>query len=147
MKTYYEELGVSETATIEEIKKAYLELVKKYHPDVYEGEKQFAIEQTQKLNNIFNVLKDENQRKIYDESIQAPQSQEQMSQPQKKKFSADLDGGIFSGLKKRFTSAFENNEEQVESAKNKLSQKQKMGFIIWGIICGIILLLLILLFI
>ena len=31
----YKVLGVSETATPEEIRQAYLELVKKYHPDKY----------------------------------------------------------------------------------------------------------------
>ena len=34
MKNYYEELGIEKNADISEIKKAYLSLLKKYHPDL-----------------------------------------------------------------------------------------------------------------
>ena len=42
MKNYYEELGVASNADIAEIKKAYLALLKKYHPDLYKGDKNYA---------------------------------------------------------------------------------------------------------
>ena len=38
MKDYYKILGVKRTASNEEIKKAYRELVRKYHPDINQGD-------------------------------------------------------------------------------------------------------------
>lgn len=66
MKNFYEELGVSNNADITEIKQAYLNLIKKYHPDLYKGDKTFAEMQTQKLNQIYNTLKSTESRKRYD---------------------------------------------------------------------------------
>ena len=43
----YEVLGVRETASDEEIRKAYLELVKKYHPDRFTGAGQREAHQDQ----------------------------------------------------------------------------------------------------
>ena len=39
---HYEVLGIKKTATTSEIKEAYKELVKKYHPDIYPGDKSYA---------------------------------------------------------------------------------------------------------
>ena len=40
MKDYYKILGVTETASLEEIKGAYRKLAKQYHPDVVKGDKE-----------------------------------------------------------------------------------------------------------
>ena len=59
---YYEILGVSKTASPDEIKKAYRKLVKIKHPDKGGDEKEF-----QELQKAYDVLSDENKRKVYDE--------------------------------------------------------------------------------
>lgn len=68
---YYDILGVSSTATNSEIKKAYKTLVKKYHPDVFEGDKSVADSKIKQLNEAYEVLSNVEERAKYDESLLA----------------------------------------------------------------------------
>ncbi|MBO7223173.1 MAG: molecular chaperone DnaJ [Kiritimatiellae bacterium] len=62
---YYELLGVSKTATADEIKKAYRKLAMKYHPDRNPGDKA-AEEKFKEVSEAYEILSDENKRANYD---------------------------------------------------------------------------------
>ncbi|KAM9362825.1 dnaJ homolog subfamily A member 3, mitochondrial-like [Symphorus nematophorus] len=62
---FYEVLGVSRTASQRDIKKAYYQLAKKYHPDTNPDDPE-AKEKFAKLAEAYEVLSDEVKRKQYD---------------------------------------------------------------------------------
>ncbi|MGC8586947.1 MAG: molecular chaperone DnaJ [Candidatus Micrarchaeia archaeon] len=64
-KDYYKILGVSKSASQDEIKKAYRELALKYHPDLNKGSKE-AEEKFKEINEAYAVLGDPEKRKQYD---------------------------------------------------------------------------------
>jgi len=64
-KDYYQILGVSKSASPEEIKKAYRKLALKYHPDRNQGDKT-AEEKFKDLSEAYAVLSDPEKRKQYD---------------------------------------------------------------------------------
>ena len=65
-KDFYSVLGVSSTATPDEIKKAYRKLAKKYHPDANASDPK-AAERFKEISEANNVLGDAGKRKQYDE--------------------------------------------------------------------------------
>ncbi len=64
-KDYYELLGVSRTASPEEIKLAYRKQAIKYHPDKNQGDKN-AEAQFKLINEAYEILSDANKRAAYD---------------------------------------------------------------------------------
>lgn len=62
---HYQILGVSRTATSEDIQKAYREMARKYHPDLHPDDNA-AKEQFKKVQTAFDVLNDPSKREMYD---------------------------------------------------------------------------------
>ena len=65
-RDYYEILGVSKTATADEIKKAYRKMAIKYHPDKNPGDKE-AEEKFKEAAEAYDVLSNEEKRQKYDQ--------------------------------------------------------------------------------
>src|SRR5438874_12272547 len=62
-KDYYKVLGVPETATDKEIRRAYRKLAKEHHPDSNPGHE----DRFKEISAAYDVLSDDEKRKAYDE--------------------------------------------------------------------------------
>ncbi len=96
MNDYYEVLGVSRAAALEEIKASYRRLALQYHPDKNPGD-QVAEENFKRISEAYQVLSDTEKRQIYDLYGHAGL--------------ADLDLGGFTGFEDIFSSFGEMFED------------------------------------
>ena len=65
-RDYYEVLGVSKSASADEIKKAYRRLAMKHHPDRNKDDPETAEKQFKEAKEAYEVLKDDDKRSTYD---------------------------------------------------------------------------------
>lgn len=65
-RDYYKILNIAPIATEEEIKKAYRDLSKKYHPDLNPDLKLYSDEKMKELVEAYNILIDKDKRREYD---------------------------------------------------------------------------------
>lgn len=65
-KDYYSILGVNRQASSDDIKKAYRQLAKQYHPDRNQGDSS-AEQKFKEINEAYDILKDDQKRAAYDQ--------------------------------------------------------------------------------
>lgn len=68
-KDYYKALGVEQTASADDIKKAYRKLAKQFHPDTAKGDRGKAEERFKEVTEAYEVLGNADKRKKYDEMV------------------------------------------------------------------------------
>ncbi len=64
-RDYYEVLGIDRSASLYEVRKQYIRLAFKFHPDRNPGDDS-ALERFKKINEAYQILSDENKRAQYD---------------------------------------------------------------------------------
>ena len=69
MSDYYKTLGINKSASADQIKSAYRELVKKYHPDKYYGKPEYKEmnDKFKEINEAYQVLADSEKKQMYDQ--------------------------------------------------------------------------------
>jgi len=95
-KDYYEIMGVPREASQDDIKKAYRQLARKYHPDVSKAAD--AEEQFKELGEAYEVLKNPEKREAYDQLGTNWQAGQDFNPPPGWRQSADFGGGGFEGF-------------------------------------------------
>lgn len=73
MKNYYDLLGIKNDANIEDIKKAYKKLSKKFHPDLNDND-DFFKERFQDIQEAYEILSNVEKRRKYDKELFAEQT-------------------------------------------------------------------------
>ena len=84
IRTFYDELGVDRSATAAQIKHAFKEQAKTFHPDKNPSDKQaWAHEQMSRLNFICETLVNPSTRKEYDDLIKKYEEMPQVNRPRR----------------------------------------------------------------
>ena len=65
-RDYYEVLGLQKSASADEIKRAYRQLAKKYHPDMNPGDSE-AEQKFKEVNEAYAILSDTDKKAKYDQ--------------------------------------------------------------------------------
>lgn len=93
---YYKTLGVSKSASQDDIKKAYRKLARKLHPDVNPNDKE-AHKKFQQVNEANEVLSDPEKRKKYDQYGENWKHAEQFEKAKQQQGSHGYDSGAYAG--------------------------------------------------
>lgn len=126
MKDLYSVLGVSQSASEDEIKKAYRKLSKKYHPDANPGNKE-AEERFIEVSEAYATLEDQEKRKAYDKTLEKDVQGEKAGKANKASRGntaspADIN---FSNMEEQFAQFFGFNPKNGKVDEDKMNPNKK----------------------
>ena len=126
MKTFYELLEVDKNASDETIKTVYKSLVKKYHPDLKDGQEKIQAEdQIKKINEAYDVLSDPIKRHEYDQTLTNESiSQEQYASILNENINLKRELNIY---RNRFNSAYGNYYQDYNHDSSDTYQSQNIS--------------------
>ncbi len=127
-RDYYEILGVTKTASQEDIKSAYKKLAKKYHPDV--SKEDGASEKFKEISEAYAVLSDGNKKAQYDQFGHAGFDQRYTQEDIFRGFDFDIFDEIFgrsSGVDNIFDMFFGGSRQQRRQRGNDLQYSVKIS--------------------
>ena len=120
MKNYYEILEVNKKASKEVIEKAYKVLVKKYHPDLYTGQKKnYAEEKIKEINEAYSVLIDEFMKEQYDSELEKQEQAELYKKYNEKQTDNNLNDNV---------NSINNNKKENKNYKSQQNKKEVDDF-------------------
>lgn len=126
---YYDVLRINKDASSQEIKTSYKKLIKRYHPDLYPGNKTKAETITRDLNEAYEILSDPEKRYIYDLSLQEPvdeatiisSKQQNIYYPEKNNIENKKSPNFEENLRKNIYEFVDKKTENLSSdSKNKI---------------------------
>ena len=100
-------MGIQRNASEAEIKKAFKKLAIKYHPDKNQEDPEAAKEKFQKIANAYDVLSDEEKRRVYDQ-----QGEEGVKEHEQRKGQQQGGGGFNGGFEDFFGHHFHGGHQQ-----------------------------------
>ncbi|MGN0330889.1 MAG: DnaJ domain-containing protein [Kineothrix sp.] len=128
-RNYYQVLGMEQTASPEEIKKAYRRLSKKYHPDM-NPESPEARKRFQEISEAYAVLGNEEKRKAYDKRLQDNRGRKREEEGQKGKQQRNASRGVefdIHSMSESFERFFGFHPESREVKEEQMSRQKKKG--------------------
>lgn len=130
MKNYYEILEVNKKASKEVIEKAYKVLVKKYHPDLYSGQKKnYAEEKIKEINEAYSVLTDEFMKEQYDAELEKQEQEDlykKYNQKQNENTQRNMNSTNNVHRENKSHKSQQNNNEEAEDFNERM-KRHKVG--------------------
>ena len=123
MKNYYEILEVNKKASKEVIEKAYKVLVKKYHADLYTGQKKnYAEEKIKEINEAYSVLTDEFMKEQYDAELERQEQAELYKKYSQKQNEHTANENVYGKLNNS------GNYKEAKHAKHRQNNREAEDF-------------------